>query len=126
MNNNQCDKDPKYLGIPNICFSLIGKYDKREKKHKKQRLKRGFDDSETWSLTDTIVKFILPRFKRFIKVSYKVIAFTKKEKKQHKQFLRALELLERNNGERNFTEKEKKQIKKGLKVFPEIFDGLWW
>lgn len=30
-----------------------------------QRRIRGFDDSEVWSLDDTILKFILPRLKRF-------------------------------------------------------------
>ncbi len=30
-----------------------------------QRRRRGFDDSELWSLDDTILRFILPRLKRF-------------------------------------------------------------
>ena len=34
-------------------------------KHRKQYEKRGFDDSELWSLDVTIAKFILPRLKRF-------------------------------------------------------------
>lgn len=56
-------KDPKYLGIPNIQFSLTDKDDKREKNFSKQRIERGFDDSETWSLDSTITSFILPRLK---------------------------------------------------------------
>lgn len=47
------NKDIKYLGIPNICFSLTDKNDDREKTYKQQRIEMGFDDSETWSLTDT-------------------------------------------------------------------------
>ena len=43
-------KDPKYLGIPNICFSLTEDTDRRESEYKEQRIQRGFDDSETWSL----------------------------------------------------------------------------
>jgi len=70
-------KDPKYLGIPNICFSLTDKNDVREKKFKKQRLKRGFDDSETWSLRDTIAKFIIPRLKRFKKKYIENIEYDK-------------------------------------------------
>jgi len=126
MDNEKCDKDPKYLGIPNICFSLTNVDDDREKKYKKQRLKRGFDDSETWSLSDTIANFIIPRFKRFTKISYDFIDFSKKDKKRHKQFLRAMELIVRDDGARNYTEEERKEIKKGLKAFPKIFDGLWW
>lgn len=56
-------KDPKYLGIPNIQFSLTDKTDEREEKFSQQRIERGFDDSETWSLDCTITKFILPRLK---------------------------------------------------------------
>ena len=69
--------DPKYLGIPNICFSLTDKDDKREEKFIKQRLQRGFDDTETWSLRDTIADFVVPRllkdgtkfFKRYFGLS---------------------------------------------------------
>lgn len=45
-----------------------------------QRLTRGFDDSETWSLDYHIAKFALPRFKRFRQV-YKGIpcGLTKKD-----------------------------------------------
>jgi len=56
--------DVKYLGIPNICFSLTDKDDKREIDFIKQRIERGFDDSETWSLRDSMALFILPRLKR--------------------------------------------------------------
>lgn len=34
-----------------------------------QRLTRGFDDSETWSLDYTIAQFVLPRFRRYRQVS---------------------------------------------------------
>lgn len=62
-------KDPKYLGIPNICFSLTDENDKREEKFIQQRLERGFDNSETWSLRDTIVNFTLPRLELFKKLT---------------------------------------------------------
>ena len=66
MSNNV---DPKYIGVPNICFSLTEKEDSREENFSKQRMERGFDDSETWSLRDTIGNFILPRLRRFKEVS---------------------------------------------------------
>jgi hypothetical protein len=34
-----------------------------------QRLTRGFDDSETWSLDSSLSRLILPRLKRYQKVS---------------------------------------------------------
>ena len=41
--------DPKYLGVPNICFSLTSPTDDREAEYSIQRKERGFDSSETWS-----------------------------------------------------------------------------
>ncbi len=57
--------DIKYIGVPNICFSLTEFDDAREARYSKQRMKYGFDDSETWYLSSTIANFILPRLKRF-------------------------------------------------------------
>ena len=57
-------RDP--YGIPNVCFSLIDETDDRWGEYTKQRLERGFDDSETWSLDGTISKFIYPRLKVFL------------------------------------------------------------
>jgi len=54
------------LGMPNINFSIVeGCSRSRKIKYKKQRLQRGFDDTETWNLDSTILHFILPRLKRF-------------------------------------------------------------
>lgn len=52
-------------GIPNVNFSLIRRGDRRWNEYYKQRMERGFDDSELWSLDSTIVGFILPRLKAF-------------------------------------------------------------
>lgn len=59
------ENDPKYLGIPNICFSIIDENDHREIEYSKQRKERGFDSSELWNLDSTITEFILPRLKAF-------------------------------------------------------------
>jgi CRISPR/Cas system CSM-associated protein Csm2 small subunit len=37
----------------------------RVEEYKKQRIKRGFDDTECWNLDTTILQFVLPRLKRF-------------------------------------------------------------
>ena len=126
MGKKSKKKDPKYIGVPNICFSLTEKDDDREKTFKKQRLKRGFDDSETWSLTDTFANFMIPRLERFIEISYPIIEFSKKEKKQHAEFLEALKLLVRDKGARIYTDEEREKLKRGIKHFHKIFDGLWW
>ena len=55
--------DPR--GIKNVNFSLGEETDEREPEWKAQRLTRGFDDTEMWSLDCTIAEFIAPRLKVF-------------------------------------------------------------
>lgn len=59
-------------GIKNVNFSLINKEDSRFEAYKKQRLERGFDDSELWSLDCTIAEFIAPRLKAFKEAAAKI------------------------------------------------------
>jgi len=47
----------------------IPKSDKRQKLWKRQREKRGFDNTELWNLNATIAKFLAPRLKEFKKCS---------------------------------------------------------
>ena len=68
--------DFKYMGIPNICFSLTNEDDKREVEFKGQRLKRGFDDSETWDLRCTIANFIIPRLEQYEEIAKNFIERT--------------------------------------------------
>lgn len=56
-------------GIKNVNFSLIKENDPRFEDFKKQRLERGFDSSELWSLDCTIAEFIAPRLKAFKEAS---------------------------------------------------------
>ena len=131
--------DIKYFGIPNICFSLTDKTDKREKEFIEQRIERGFDDSETWSLSDTIANFIIPRLKRFEEIT-KDFSEIKKDFSEIKQdfsetdgefmnnvasFRKAMELVSRDEGSRIFTEEERYQVSEGLEKFPKIFMNLW-
>lgn len=53
------------ISIPNVCFSLIGRNDIQAEEYRKQRMERGFDDSELWALNTTIARFILPRLIAF-------------------------------------------------------------
>ena len=60
------DKALDPYGMKNINFSLeLNENDTRKELFKKQRLERGFDDTELWNLDMTILKFILPRLKLF-------------------------------------------------------------
>ena len=118
-------KDIKYLKVPNVCFSLTNKNDPREEEFKKQRIEKGFDDSETWSLDSTICKFIIPRLERYIEITNIMFDNTKDNNElleDCKLFLNALKL----HSQDVTNVDEDKQIQKGLELFPKIFKRLWW
>ena len=92
----------------------------REEEFSKQRIKRGFDESELWNLYITISKFIFPRLKQFIKH----YPYNDNEQflKDAKKFLKTLKKL--NSGE-ILDEKDIEKVKKGLKKFHKIFLNLY-
>ena len=121
--------DPKYLGIPNICFSLTDKDDKREEKFKKQREERGFDNSETWSLRDTYVNFMIPRLEVFIELTIGCpMGMTFEEWKQIlDQILWSLKFIQGiDEMNRTPTKAEQKKYQRGMKLFAKHFTELWW
>jgi len=121
--------DPKYLGVPNICFSLTEKEDDREKKYAKQRIKRGFDDSETWCLASTIARFILPRLKRFkdITIAYPGEIETPRDWSNIvEKMIVAFELVLGDDASWMWSEEEKKQFEEGMDLFKKWYLGLWW
>ena len=122
-------KDIKYLGIPNVCFSLTNKKDdKRESKFSEQRKEIGFDDSETWSLTDTIARFIIPRLKRFKEVNNGVPYGHTEESWDIvlDKMILSFELTCRDSGSRDYSDDERIQLNEGLDLFRKYFFELWW
>jgi hypothetical protein len=118
--------DHKYIGVPNICFSLTDKDDDREKEYSKQRIEFGFDDSETWSLRDTIANFIIPRLERYEEISKEFLIRDEELINDINKFLIAMKLTARDKGSLILSEEEKKQLTEGLDAFPKIFLSLWW
>ena len=118
--------DHKYIGVPNICFSLIDKDDPREKEYSKQRIEFGFDDSETWSLRDTIANFIIPRLERYEEISKEFLIRDEELISDINKFLIAMKLTARDKGSLILSEEEDKQLDEGLDAFPKIFLSLWW
>lgn len=118
--------DPKYLGIPNICFSLTKQDDDREPKMRLQRLERGFDDSETWSLRDTIARFIIPRLERYEEISKDFLKREPELISDIESFLLAMKLISRDSGACMWSKEEEEQVTKGLEAFPKVFMSLWW
>jgi hypothetical protein len=118
--------DPKYIGIPNICFSLRNNNDARELIFREQRLSRGFDDSETWSLDYTIAKFIVPRLERYQEIAKEFLARDEKLVSEIDEFLEAMKLVIREGDGDFLSDEEQTQKERGLENFPRIFNSLWW
>lgn len=118
--------DIKTLNIPNVCFSLTDANDNREEEFKKQRMERGFDDSETWSLRDTFANFMLPRLKRFKEIYTERVLDDRNLMGQVDQIILAFELVVRDQGAFILTDDEYDQFDDGMRIFSNIFLKLWW
>lgn len=121
-------RDPKYLGIPNISFSLVAPGDDRDEDFTKQRLKRGFDGSELWSLRDTITDFILPRLKAFADSPCGYPGYFANENEWTevlKKMIRAFEITKKDTDHGSITEEEWKEWDEGMSLFHEHFLSLW-
>jgi hypothetical protein len=118
--------DIKYLNIPNICFSLTEKNDEREEKFIKQRMERGFDDSETWGLDHTIASFIIPRLERYQELANERLDRDKEQVQDVDTLLEAMKLIEKDGGIHDWNKKEEETVMKGLALFPKVLLQLWW
>ena len=108
--------------------------DKRYERNRKQLKKRGYSDSETWSLYVPIAEFIIPRLVRFRKItmSYPV------EFNDIKQWHEILDdmiyafvwSLEYEDWPKNLNKSEEKKhwmkCRKGMEHFTNYFMHLWW
>lgn len=121
--------DPKYINVPNICFSLTKKDDEREPKYVQQRLKRGFDNSETWSLKDTMARFILPRLKLYKELSQElsqeIIMDTDGLYDKVDKSIRAFEIIVKDGDGETLTKEEWKEYDKGMEAFVQVYMRLW-
>ena len=129
--------DPLNCNVPNVNFSLkkvvSNKKDRRYNKWKKQRITRGFDDTEMWNLFMTTAKFILPRLKVFKKYTYTtplientISAATNKEWDEIlDKMIYAFESIVRDDMNSTNCRIEYPKQKEGLSLFGEHFLSLW-
>ena len=117
--------DPKALGIPNINFSVYADDDKREERFLKQRLERGFDESETWNLYTTISRFILPRIKEFkeCNICHPPELTPEEWNNILDKMIRAFEI---SSNSEYMTEEQSDEFREGFNLFNEYFFALWW
>jgi hypothetical protein len=115
---------------------------KRRVKFWWQRQTRGFDDSETWSLDNTLAGMIWPRIARLkelntgypcdIAYDYGDEEGPKKWNEYLDKMILAFKLIEEDKcffGEPNWREKEEEQERKideGLDLFRKYYRNLWW
>lgn len=96
--------------------------------HVLEKLQSENDDSETWSLTDTICHFILPRLQRFKEINASTPAQLTDQEWNGilDKMIIALRLTCKDEGSRIWNDEESKQIDEGLDLFREWFMALWW
>lgn len=97
-----------------------------KRKFIKQRIERGFDDSETWGLDHTIASFIVPRLERYQELANERLARDKEQVEDVDTLLEAMKLIERDEGIYDWNIEEEETVMKGLALFPEVFLKLWW
>jgi hypothetical protein len=123
--------DIKELNIPNVCFSLSEKYfsNKTKKELKRQRIRRGFDDTELWSLYTTIGRFILPRLKAFREGLCGHPAVLKSEDQWREildKMIFSFDYVVREDEEFEVREDEYyNRVQEGLDLFSKYFFNLW-
>ena len=85
-------------------------------------------DYPTWSLTDTISRFIIPRLKRFKEVNNGVPHGQTEESWDITldKMILSFELTCRDSGSRDYTDEERVQLNEGLDLFRKYFFELWW
>ncbi|MCQ2210231.1 MAG: hypothetical protein MJZ34_08065 [Paludibacteraceae bacterium] len=138
------------LGRKNVNFSLdccANVEDDRFDVWKKQRIERGFDDTELWNLYATIMQFTIPRLKAFrdevhgFPCSFETI---EEWKNTIDEMIWSMEwYMEKDNFDCEYVKDEKgnimvdnltgemiptedhKRAKNGWKLFTEYFLGLW-
>jgi hypothetical protein len=120
----------------------LKKTDKRYKKFKKQRKKRGWDDSETWNLYTVVGKFLVPRLRRFAKLTFgyppqltmeQWVSIVNEiadgfEALDKIDNMYSLEEYKGLSADRLRKEEKKlyKKVEKSLKLFKQYFFNLWW
>lgn len=105
------------------------KLDKREKLFKKQKKERGWSDDELWSLDNTLAKLILPRLKRFRKISsgfpYSETETQETWYEKIDKMIFAFEFYSKDVLD-ILSKKDYKKVDQGLNLFAKYYGNLWF
>lgn len=125
------------IGIKNVNFSVPLNnsdegFNERVEEFRKQRLERGFDDTETWNLEGTIAQFIVPRLKRFKEVNDGYPSNYNSMEDWESDIQKMIDGFELwiNHFEwdhvKELREENHKKVDEALQIFAKEFKALWW
>lgn len=120
-------KLPLHKYLPRFVRRFLSKPLKREVRFLYQRLTRGWDDGQTFSLDYSLAKIILPRLKRFREITIATPS-DMEEKEWKDQLDKMIAAFEFAGSEERWVAdpKEFKKHQKGINLFAKHFFGLWW
>jgi hypothetical protein len=109
--------------MENVNFSTININDSNWNIYEKQRLERGFDDSELWCLNNTISSFILPRLKAFKEKHFSTPENMTSDEWDNilERIIIAFEIVRKDDP----TEEEMHKMECGLKLFARYLKNMW-
>jgi len=118
----------KHLSYARAVSKIKYAFEPRQRKFFYQRIIRGWDDSETWSLDQPIAKFIAPRLRRFqeIRCGHPT---SMEEEEWAADLQKMVEAFEWYASDDRWGPDEFKNIEKhqeGIELFAKHFPGLWW
>lgn len=96
----------------------------RQFRHYRQRLTKGFDDSETWSLFIDNSQWLVPRLERFIELQDCHPGSISND--EWIEILNKIILAHKIIAKDDFQPEEKTIVEEGLKLYAEWYLNLWW
>lgn len=109
----------------NTSVIMTGRWFVRELKFFKQKITRGFSDKQLWNLDVTLAKFLLPRFKRYLKITKNVIDFNQQTIKEFDEILWMLETVSAKKYW-SCTIEETTRVQKACELLGKNLLSLWY
>lgn len=91
-----------------------------------QRVRRGWDDSETWSLDFSLSQLILPRLKRFKTLRNSMIISDPEWDHDMDKMIKAFEFLGDEARWDCYDNAKWEEAQEGIELFAKNYTRLWW
>ena len=118
----------KHMSVARLISKIKYATEKRQRRFFWQRITRGWDDSETWSLDQPLAKLIAPRLRRFSELrGGHPHGMTEQE--WHDTIMKMVDAFEWYASDERWGKDEFKNIEKhqeGIELFAKHYAGLWW